>query len=82
LYGSEDLANWQDLATLKTIDPATYDSGKPTVQARDPDPTVLTPVVPVELSVIVTPGVSGAGAKRFYKVVSGATQDPIAETSP
>ena len=70
LYGSDDLATWTPVAS------GTYESGTPAAQGQG---TVDIPVTPVTLSIIVTPGDSGAGAKRFYKVVSGATKKPLDE---
>jgi len=70
LYGSDDLATWEVVAE------GTYESGSSAAQAQG---TAENPVSEVELSIIVTPGDSGAGSKRFYKVVSGATSDPLAE---
>ena len=70
LYGSDDLSTWEAVTS------STYESGTPAAQAQG---TAESPVDKVELSIIVTPGDSAAGAKRFYKVVSGATSDPLAE---
>lgn len=70
LYGSDDLATWEPVAD------GTYESGTPAAQAQG---TAKKPVDKVELSITVTPGDSAAGPKRFYKVVSGATSDPLAE---
>ena len=70
LYGSDDLATWE------AVKAGTYESGTPAAQAKG---TVENPADKVELSIIVTPGDSAAGAKRFYKVVSGATSEPLAE---
>ena len=70
LYGSDDLATWTPVAS------GTYESGTPAAQGQG---TVDIPVTPVTLSIVVTPGDSGAGAKRFYKVVTGATNTPLNE---
>lgn len=70
LYGSDDLATWEKVAD------GTYESGTPAAQAKG---SAKNPVDKVELSIIVTPGDSAAGPKRFYKVVSGATSEPLAE---
>ena len=70
LYGSDDLATWEAVTT------GTYEKGTPAAQAQG---TAKKPVDKVELSIIVTPGDSAAGTKRFYKVVSGATSEPLAE---
>ena len=73
LYGSDDLATWEAVAS------GTYESGTPSAQAQG---TPDDPYDAVTLSIIVTPGDTAAGVKRFYKVMSGATKDPLAETSP
>ena len=70
LYGSDDLTTWE------AVKAGTYESGTPAAQAKG---TVENPADKVELSIIVTPGDSAAGTKRFYKVVSGATSEPLAE---
>ena len=70
LYGSDDLATWEAVKT------GTYVTGTPAAQAQG---TAEKPEDKVELSIIVTPGDSAAGTKRFYKVVSGATSEPLAE---
>ena len=70
LYGSDDLTTWEVVKAGK------YESGTPAAQAQG---TAEKPVDKVELTIAVTPGNSAAGAKRFYKVVSGATSDPLAE---
>ena len=70
LYGSDDLMTWEAVAD------GTYESGTSAAQAQG---SAKKPVDKVELSIIVTPGDSAAGTKRFYKVVSGATSDPLAE---
>ena len=70
LYGSDDLVTWE------AVNVGTYESGTPAAQAQG---SADTPVDKVELSITVTPGDSAAGAKRFYKVVSGATKTPLAE---
>ena len=71
LYGSDDLVTWEAVTS------GANESGKPAAQAQG---TPDDPYDNVTLSVIVTPGDSGAGVKRFYKVVSGATSDPLSET--
>ena len=70
LYGSDDLTTWAP------VQAGTYESGTPAAQAQG---TAEDPVDKVELSIVVTPGDSGAGAKRFYKVVTGATNTPLNE---
>ena len=70
LYGSDDLTTWEPVAD------GTHESGTPAAQAQG---SAENPVDKVELSITVTPGDSAAGTKRFYKVVSGATSDPLAE---
>jgi hypothetical protein len=70
LYGSDDLTTWEPVTD------GTYESGTPAAQAQG---TAENPVDKVELSITVTPGDSAAGAKRFYKVVSGATRTPLEE---
>ena len=70
LYGSDDLVSWEKVAD------GTYESGTPAARAQG---TAENPVAEIELSITVTPGDSAAGAKRFYKVVSGATSEPLAE---
>ena len=70
LYGSDDLTTWEAVKT------GTHESGTPAAQAQG---TAEKPVDKVELSITVTPGDSAAGPKRFYKVVSGATSEPLAE---
>jgi hypothetical protein len=70
LYGSDDLVTWEPVTA------GTYESGTPAAQAQG---SAENPVDKVELSIIVTPGDSAAGPKRFYKVVSGATSEPLAE---
>ena len=70
LYGSDDLATWTPVAS------GTYESGTPAAQGQG---TADAPFSDVNLSIIVTPGDSGAGAKRFYKVVSGETDTPLTE---
>lgn len=70
LYGSDDLTTWEAVTS------GTYESGTPAAQAQG---TAEAPVAEVKLSITVTPGDSAAGAKRFYKVVSGSTSDPLAE---
>ena len=70
LYGSDDLATWEKVTS------GTYESGTPAAQGQG---TAEYPISEVNLSIIVTPGDTAAGVKRFYKVVTGATQDPLAE---
>ena len=70
LYGSDNLTTWE------AVKSGTHESGTPAAQAQG---TAEKPEDKVELSIIVTPGDSAAGAKRFYKVVSGATSEPLAE---
>ena len=70
LYGSDDLTTWAP------VQAGTYESGTPAAQAQG---TAEDPVDKVELSIVVTPGDTAAGVKRFYKVVSGATSEPLAE---
>ena len=71
LYGSDELdGTWEPVAN------GTYESGTPAAQAQG---TAENPVDKVELSITVTPGDSAAGPKRFYKVVSGATSEPLDE---
>ena len=70
LYGSDDLATWEKVTS------GTYESGTPAAQGQG---TAETPYSNVNLSIVVTPGDTAAGAKRFYKVVSGATSDPLTE---
>jgi len=67
LYGSNDLVKW-DVITSGS------ESGTSAAQAQG---TAANPVDSVTLYITVTPGDSGAGAKRFYKVVSGATATPL-----
>lgn len=71
LYGSDDLATWEAVTS------GTYESGTPSAQAQG---TPDDPYDSVTLSIVVTPGDSGAGVKRFYKVVTGATSTPLSET--
>ena len=61
LYGSDDLAKWEKVTS------GTYESGTPAAQGQG---TAEAPFSEVKLSIIVTPGDTAAGAKRFYKVVS------------
>ena len=68
LYGSDDLVTW-DVVTS-----GTYESGTSAAQGQG---TAKNPISEVNLSIIVTPGSTGAGVKRFYKVVSGATSTPL-----
>ena len=70
LYGSDDLTTWAP------VQAGAYESGTPAAQAQG---TAEDPVDKVELSIVVTPGDTAAGVKRFYKVVSGATSEPLAE---
>ena len=71
LYGSDDLATWEKVTSSPNED------GTPAVQAQG---TAESPdYSDVNLSIIVTPGDATAGAKRFYKVVNGATNDPLKE---
>ena len=70
LYGSNDLATWEKITSG-------YESGG-TPAARGQG-TAENPISEVNLLIIVTSGDSGAGAKRFYKVVSGATDTPLDE---
>jgi len=70
IYGSDDLSTWSAVAS------GTYESGTPAAQAKG---SAANPVDEVSLSITVTPGDSAAGSKRFYKVVSGSTSDPLAE---
>ena len=67
LYGSDDLSTW-DVIT------SGYESGTSAAQGQG---TAANPISEVNLSVIVSPGDTGAGVKRFYKVVSGATDTPL-----
>ena len=70
LYGSDDLATWEKITSG-------YESGgTPAAQGQG---TAEAPFSEVNLSIVVTPGDSGAGAKRFYKVVTGATDTPLNE---
>ncbi len=71
LYGSNDLATWEAVTS------GMYESGTPAAQGQG---TAEAPFSEVNLSIIVTPGETAAGVKRFYKVVTGATQNPLAET--
>ena len=71
LYGSDDLVTWEKVTS------GTNESGTPDAQGQG---TAEAPFSEVNLSIIVTPGDTAAGPKRFYKVVSGATSDPLAET--
>ena len=71
LYGSNDLTTWEAVTS------GTYESGTPCAQAQG---TPDDPYDSVTLSIIVTSGDSAAGAKRFYKVVTGATSTPLSET--
>ena len=73
LYGSNDLATWEAVTS------GMYESGTPAAQGQG---TAEAPFSEVNLSIIVTPGETAAGVKRFYKVVTGATQNPLTETSP
>ena len=66
LYGSDDLVTWTPVAD------GTYESGLPAAKG-----STKNSVGPITLSIIVTPGDTEAGVKRFYKVVSGATQTPL-----
>ena len=66
LYGSDDLDKWEPVAD------GVYESGLPAARG-----STKNPVGPITLSITVTPGDTGAGVKRFYKVVSGATQTPL-----
>ena len=68
LYGSDDLATWEAVAS------GTYENGTPCAQAQG---TPDDPYGSVNLSIVVTPGDTAAGVKRFYKVVSGATSTPL-----
>lgn len=68
LYGSDDLITWEAVTS------GTYESGTPAAQAQG---TAEHPVAEVNLSIVVTPGDTAAGVKRFYKVVSGATTTPL-----
>ena len=61
LYGSDDLTTWEAVTS------GTYESGTPADQGQG---TAENPISEVKLSIIVTPGDTAAGAKRFYKVVS------------
>ena len=70
LYGSDDLTTWEPVAD------GTYESGTPAAQGQG---TAEEPISEVKLSINVTPGDSAAGPKRFYKVVSGATSEPLTE---
>ena len=70
LYGSDDLTTWAP------VQAGTYESGTPAAQAQG---TAEDPVDKVELSIVVTPGDTAAGVRRFYTVVSGATSEPLAE---
>ena len=70
LYGSNDLTTWEAVTS------GDYESGTPCAQAQG---TPDDPYDSVTLSIIVTSGDSAAGAKRFYKVVSGATSTPLSE---
>ena len=73
LYGSDDLGDpdaWEPVAD------GTYESGTRAAQGQG---TAEDPISEVKLSITVTPGESAAGPKRFYKVVSGATSEPLAE---
>ena len=72
LYGSDDLATWEAVTS------GTYESGTPAAQAQGTTDAPLD-YSDVNLSIVVTPGDSGAGAKRFYKVVTGATNTPLNE---
>ena len=70
LYGSDDLATWEKITSG-------YESGgTPAAQGQG---TAEAPFSEVNLSITVTPGDSGAGAKRFYKVITGATNTPLNE---
>ena len=71
LYGSDDLVTWVAVTSDAN------ESGTPYAQAQG---TPDDPYDSVTLSIVVTPGDTAAGAKRFYKVVSGATSDPLAAT--
>lgn len=70
LYGSDDLTTWEKVTS------GTYESGTPAAQGQG---TAEAPFSEIKLSIIVTPGDTAAGVKRFYKVVSGATQQPLTE---
>ncbi len=68
LQGANDLTAPPDSPdSWKDISSGTYESGTPRAQAKG---TVEYPYDSVELSIDVTPGVPGAGAKRFYRVVT------------
>ena len=69
LYGSDDLATWVPVAS---------DANESGTSAAQGQGTAENPYSEVNLSIIVTPGDTAAGVKRFYKVVTGATQDPLA----
>ncbi len=73
LYGSDDLTTWEAVTS------GMYESGTPAAQGQG---TAEAPFSAVSLSIIVTSGDPGAGAKRFYKVVTGATKSPLTEISP
>ena len=61
LYGSDDLTTWEAVTS------GTYESGTPADRGQG---TAENPISEVNLSITVTPGVPGAGVKRFYRVVT------------
>jgi len=77
LYGSNDLREWLPVRSLSGREIGVPDSDYAAGDYISAQAKGTADRSSVKLKAVVTSGESGAGAKRFYKVLSGATKTPL-----